>query len=40
MSNMSEIKEVRMGQKIAVLAFAAALTLVWTAPAEAIDATA
>jgi hypothetical protein len=37
MSNMSEIKEVRMGQKIAVLAFAVALALVWTAPAEAID---
>jgi hypothetical protein len=37
MSNMSEFKEVRMGQKIAVLAFAVALALVWTAPAEGID---
>jgi hypothetical protein len=37
MSNMFEIKEVRMGRKIGVLAFAIVLTLVFTAPAEAID---
>jgi hypothetical protein len=37
MSKMSETKEVRMGRKIVVFAFAIALTLVFIAPAAAID---